>query len=178
MRFPTHPLLLSLVPLAALAGLLGCDGRSYNRVGGYSWSSLYRQDVRTVAVPIFRNIDYSRGDEFALTRALVQQLESRTPYKVVERERADTILEGEIVSVTLGGVSRDSLSSLPQEQLYIVTVNFTWKDLRSGQVLVERRGFQQAVSMFPTLGESRDTGRQLNADALAVAIVQELQGDW
>lgn len=168
----------SLILLGILAGLAGCDGRSTGRLGGYSWSSLYRQDVRTVAVPIFRNIDYSRGDEFALTRALVQQLESRTPYKVVERERADTILEGEIVSVTLGGVSRDSLSSLPQEQLYIVTVNFTWKDLRTGQVLVERRGFQQAVSVFPTLGEGRDVGQQLNAEALAVAIVQELQGDW
>lgn len=168
----------SLLPLLLLSGLPGCDGRSYSRVGGYSWSSLYRQDVRTVAVPIFRNIDYSRGDEFALTRAIVQQVESRTPYKVVERERADTILEGEIVSVTLGSVSRDSLSSLPQEQLYIVTVNFTWKDLRTGQVLVERKGFQQAVSLFPTLGESRDTGQQLNAEALAIAIVQELQGDW
>jgi len=167
-----------LVALGLAACLTGCDGRSYSKIGGYSWSSLYRQDIRTVAVPIFRNIDYSRGDEFALTRAIVQQLETRTPYKVVSRDRADSLLEGEIVSVTLGGVSRDALSALPQEQLYIVTVNFTWKDLRTGQVLVERKGFQQAVSMFPTLGESRETGQQLNAEALATAIVQELQGDW
>jgi hypothetical protein len=166
------------IALVLVTFLVGCDGRSSSKVGGYSWSSLYRQDIRTVAVPIFRNVDFSRGDEFALTRAIVQQVENRTPYKVVARERADSILEGEIVSVTLGGVSRDALSALPQEQLYIVTVNFTWKDLRNGQILVERKGFQQAVSMFPTLGESRETGQQLNAEALATAIVQELQGDW
>lgn len=167
-----------LVALALSASLVGCDGRPHSKVAGYSWSSLYRQDIRTIAVPIFRNVDYSRGDEFALTRAIVQQIETKTPYKVVSRERADSLLEGEIVSVTLGGISRDSLSALPMEQLYTVTVNFTWKDLRTGQVLVERKGFQHAVSMFPTLGESRETGQQLNAEALATAIVQELQGDW
>src|SRR5436305_1630796 len=97
--------------------------------GGYHWKSIYRQDIRTVAVPIFKNNDFQRGVEFALSKALVNQIEANTPYKVVPRERADTILEGEIVSVRANTLSKNSRSGLPQEQLLDITVDFTWKDL-------------------------------------------------
>ncbi len=172
---------LRLGVLAAALALAGCGystggGES---VGGYSVSTVHRQDVRTVAVPIFRNVDFSRGDEFELTTALAQQIESRTPYKIADRERADTILEGEIISVSRGNLGLDSRAAIPQEQMYLVSVNFTWKDLRTGRILVDRRNFQQAVSYFPTLGESRDAiGKKSAAQSLAAAIVDELAGGW
>ena len=59
-----------------------------------------------------------------------------------------------------------------------VTVNFIWKDLRTGRILVERRGFEQTASYFPTLGEGRATGTQDATEKLALAIVQEMQTDW
>jgi len=145
---------------------------------GYHWSSIYRQDVRTVAVPIFSSRDYQRGVEFNLTKALINQIEAKTPYKVVSREHADTILEGEIVSVNVNTLSEDRFSAIPQEQLLDITVNFTWKDLRTGRILVSRRGWEQAASYYPTLGEGRATGTQSAAERLALAIVQELQADW
>src|SRR4051812_2118332 len=81
-----------------LPGLSGC-GYSHSGEGssssGYEWRSLYREDVRTVAVPIFANKTFRRGVEFQLTQAIVVQLEAKSPYKVVARERADTVLEGE-----------------------------------------------------------------------------------
>src|SRR3954470_5944977 len=83
-------------------------GCGYSTVGGepsstsgYQWRSLYREDVRTVAVPIFTNKTFRRGVEFQLTGAIVRQLEAKSPYKVVPKERADTILEGEIVDIHL-----------------------------------------------------------------------------
>jgi hypothetical protein len=169
---------LSLLILIALASGCGYTTVGDEPSGGYQWRSLYREDVKTVAVPIFVNKDYTRGVEFALTKSLVNQIEAHTPYKVVPRERADTILEGEIVSVGRDTVSEDPNTAIPQEQLMIVTVNFVWKDLRTGRILVERRNFEQTATYYPTLGEGRFVGTQLAVEKLSLGIVQELQSDW
>ena len=173
----------SIVGIVATLSVGGCTGYSQSGDGspgasGYQWTSLYRQDVRTIAVPIFTNIDFSRGDEFSLTKAIVTQIEQRTPYKVVDREKADTLLEGQITRVRLQNLSAERGSNLPQEQLYGVRVNFTWKDLRTGRVLRERRGFEQSNAFYPVLGEGRQTASLNTTEQLALAIVQELQADW
>lgn len=158
--------------LSALTWTAGCAS------SGYTWGNTYRSDVRTIAVPAFGTKDFSRGDEIVLTQALIAQIESRTPYKVVPQDRADTVLEGLVVSVGRGTVSIDRFTAIPQEATYSITVDFTWKDLRTGQILVERRNFDQSSTYYPTLGEGRFAGRQVTAEALAASIVDELQGDW
>ena len=160
-----------------LCCLAGC-GYSQSGSEGYQWRSLYREDVRSVAVPIFSNKDFHRGVEFSLARALVTQIESHTPYKVMPRERADTILEGEIVEVRVRTVSSESRAGVPQEQLYEIRCNFVWKDLRTGRILVDRRNFEQTTTFYPTLGEDPYIGSQQGVERLALGIVQELQGDW
>lgn len=146
--------------------------------GGYRWKSLYREDVRTVAVPILTNKDFHRGVEFSLTKSIIQQIETQTPYKVIDREKADTILEGEIVEVKTRTVSRDRDSAVPQEQLQSVTVNFVWKDLRTGKILKQKYGFEETRVLYPTLAEGQFVGTQLTVDNLARSIVQELQAEW
>jgi hypothetical protein len=163
---------------AAGAAQPGSTPTSKAGAAGYHWSSLYRDDVHTVAVPIFTNRSFRRGVEFALTKAIVNQLEATTPYKVVPREHADTILEGEVLDTHIRTISPDIRTGLPQEQLYIVRLNFTWKDQRTGRILVERRRFEQSATYYPTAGEGIYVGNQQNVERLAVAIVQELQADW
>ena len=170
--------LLRLIPLLITLLLLGCGYQSGNSGSGYHWDSLYRPGVKSVAIPIFANTEFTRGVEFGLTKSVINQLEATTPYKVRPREKADTILEGEIVRVTTNTISQDNLSSIPQEQIVAIVVNFVWKDLRSGKILVERRGFTAAASYYATLGEERFVSRQEATEKLAVAIVQELQADW
>src|SRR5437773_3569504 len=141
------------LPLQILCGIatiaIVAAGCGYSRPGDpsanswYQWKSLYREDVQSVAVPIFKNKTYERGVEFSLSKSVVNQIEMRTPYKVMPRERADTILEGEVVAVTRQTLSRERRPDLPQEQLYILRINFVWKDLRSGRILCERRNFEQ-----------------------------------
>jgi len=173
--------------VALIAGVVtgGCgysngEGSSGSGSGsdGYHWKSVYRDDIRTVAVPIFKSSVYQRGVEFSVSHALVQQIEANTPYKVVPRERADTILEGEIVEVNVHTLSNDRNSAIPQEQLLDIIVDFTWKDLRTGKILVERRGMEQTATYYPTLGEGRATGTLDASERLALSIVQELQADW
>lgn len=173
---------LCLVLLPSSFLLNGCGyqtvGSYDNKSGGYKWSSLYREDISTVAVPVFTNKDFRRGIEFRLSEAVVKQMEAHTPYRVAPRERADTILEGEIVSVDLSTLSRDVRTSIPQEQLYVMTINFRWKDLRTGQILVERKGFQQTAPFYGPLGEGEFVGSQTAVERLGLAIVQEMQADW
>ena len=177
------PLPITVTLLACLAGGCGYHWSSAGGTGfapepGYASSGLYRQDVKTVAIPIFTNKTYYRGVEFNLSKAVVNALESRTPYKVAPRERADTLLEGEIINVGVNTINRYAFNALPQEQLYFITVNFTWKDLRTGQILVQRHSFEQSTNYYPTLGEDQYVGSQNNVEKLAVAIVEQLEAEW
>src|SRR5271168_2929435 len=122
------PITLVLLTLC----LSGCGYRLSGTAAnepGYRWKTLYRDDIHSVAVPIFANRSYVQGIEFRLTKSIVNQLEGQSPYKVVPKERADTILEGEIISAHAGTLSNNRISSVPQEQILIFVVRFTWRDL-------------------------------------------------
>jgi hypothetical protein len=175
----------SLHPVAVL-GVLLLAGCGYQQTGvenanvtpGYKWHSLYREDIQTVAVPVFKNETYQRGLEMELTKSIVQEMEEHTPYKVVPEDRADTELDGEIIFAATNTLSEDSNTGLPQEQLYTIIVNFTWKNLRTGHILVERKKFDERTSFFPTLGEPQSVGSTTAIGELARSVVQELQADW
>src|SRR5438270_14024307 len=97
----SHRMYRTLLSLFVSLPLLIICGCGYHISGspetepGYAWRTLYRDDVKTVAVPIFSNRTPYLGVEFRLSKAIVTQLEAQSPYKVVPRDRADTILEGE-----------------------------------------------------------------------------------
>ena len=57
--------------LASGCGYSQSNNYDGKQQGNYQWHSLYRQDIRTVAVPIFRNKSYTRGIEFQLTKAVI-----------------------------------------------------------------------------------------------------------
>jgi hypothetical protein len=178
---------LNLVPvsraLAATCLAFGFSGCGYSTVGsdpvgGYQWHSLFPEDVKTIAVPIFTNKAFRRDEEFRLTKALVSEIEAKTPYKVVPRERADTVLEGEIKSISVRVVSEDASTALPQENIYVVIVDFDWKDQRTGRIRVLRQNFEQDSTFYPTLGEGEFVGSEQAAHKLAEGIVGELKADW
>ena len=159
--------------LLALLAVAGCSSDS-----GFHWGSTYRTDIHSVCVPIFTTRDYHRNVEFQLTDALDKTIEEFTPYKIEPRERADTILEGEIVSIRPLTLSLNPNTATPQEQSYTVTVNFTWKDLRTGKILVSRSNFEQTSTYFATLGESQFVASQDAAQRLAMGIVHEMEAPW
>jgi len=175
--FSFPAVLLATMAIAA-AGCGYQHNGSMDNSNGYTMHTLYRDDVHTVAVPIFGNRTYWRGVEFSLSKAVVNELEAQTPYKVAERASADTVLDGEIEGVFVHTISNSPTTSEPQEQVYDVMVNFTWTDLRTGKILVHRQRFTQTAPYYPTLGESRFVGSQLNVERLAIAIVEEMQADW
>ena len=123
----------------------------------------------------------ARADaQFELTDALIKEIESRTPYKVVPESRADTILLGQVVSVDLDELSRSGETGLSEEVIVSVTIDFQWKDLRNGRVLVERASFSGTglfVASRPS-AEPIELGRFAAVQQLAKDVVSELRADW
>ncbi len=83
-----------LLAAAMLPGCASWDG--HFELFGYTTRPMYDLSIRTVYVPIFKNQTFNRGLEFQLTQAVIREIESKTPYKVVQcREAADTETAGE-----------------------------------------------------------------------------------
>jgi Lipopolysaccharide-assembly len=82
--------------------------------------------IHTVYVPIFKNRTFRRGLEFDLTRAVIREIEAKTPYKVVSDEAsADAVLSGTILA------QRPWKSSEEAE----LTVVVRWRSARTGKPL-------------------------------------------
>ena len=116
--------------------------------------------------------------KYALWEAIVPPGGGPPPHVHSREEEGFYILEGEITEIRVNTISNDYDLANPQEQLMTVVVNFVWKDLRSGQILVDRREFEQTAAYYPTLGEGEFAGSQQAVERLALGIVQELQADW
>jgi hypothetical protein len=175
----------AVIILAVSVFLTGCgysagtsDSGSGDATNGYQWKSLYRPGIRTVAVSVFTSREFSRYDEIRFTQAVAKQLEAYTPYKIASRDVADTVLEGQIRSIRRTTQSNSPNGGVPQEQLFEMTVDFTWKDLRNGKILASRTVFDQTTAFYPTLGEGAFVGSQTATEKLALAVVQQLEGDW
>jgi hypothetical protein len=136
------------------------------------------KSVRTIAVPIFTNHTYRREWEFRLTEAIDKNIEARTPFKLVPQGQADTVLTGDIERIDEVVLTRIYGTNLPQESQLVVVVNFTWKDLRTGRILVERKEFNRSATEIPQLNERVYNSEQLAVEECAAAIIDQLQTDW
>jgi len=156
--------------------------------------------IRTVYVPIFKNTTFTRGLEFDLTRAVVREIEAKTPYKVAAcREQADSELIGTITARNKLLINYNQLGEVREVQ-NTVTVELVWRDLRpghageilskpaagpSGDPLVVKEGqntptfvVQSQANFIPEIGQSAATGLQENVNRLAVQIVSMMEKPW
>ena len=134
---PARPTCRTLVAglLITLAGLLaGCASGGHLDLFGYTTVPTYDDAIRTVYVPIFENVSFRRGLEFDLTRAVVREIEAKTPYKVVNcREEADTELTGKIINRRKMLINQNQLGEVRDSEVYLA-VELKWRDLRPGHL--------------------------------------------
>lgn len=162
---------LTLLPLAACSS----DPRQ-----GYSFNSSFSSDVRTVHVAMFDNPTFQRGIEVELTDAVIKEIQSNTPWKVTDSSVADTTLSGKITAATMNRLSSNRDSGLSQEIAFAITLDFDFKDARTGKPLVSRRSFTASETFVPTkpVGERLEVGQHATVQQMARDIVSELRSSW
>src|SRR5947207_12069979 len=96
--FPQREALALLAVVVLLLPSCSWDGQF--TILGYTTRPNYDPGIRTIRVPIFKNYTYIRGLEFELTKAVIREIQVRTPFKVVSADcPADTELTGTILTL-------------------------------------------------------------------------------
>jgi hypothetical protein len=125
--------------LTITLALPACTGDRNFTILGYTTQPNYDANIRTVRVPIFKNLTLRRGLEFDLTRAVVREIELKTPWKVVGPNcDADTELTGTIINYQKNIVNRNQLNEIREAETTLA-VEVVWRDLRTGEILTRPR---------------------------------------
>ncbi|HVP10521.1 MAG TPA: LPS assembly lipoprotein LptE [Phycisphaerae bacterium] len=168
---------LTITGCVAMLVSAGC-GYSADREKVIRTANSKNERIRTVALDIFQTKEFRRDLETQLTEALAKRIEGETPFKLAKKDRADTILTGEIIEVRQATIGRDFRTVTPRETAATVVVSFQWKDLRTGEVLMDRPRFVQTVDYVKPLGEDFYHASQRAMDRLAERIVEQMESDW
>ncbi len=172
------------IPLLTAAALVAIitTGCSQDPAQGYSLQSQYSPDIRTVAVDIFtRGKDiYRRDIEMRLTEAVIKRIEQDTPFKVTDKARADTHLSGTLNLISQRVLSFDPDTSLPRELEMTFRIEILWKDLRSGDILLDQADLRVSGSYtrLDPLNEEFFHGSEVVINRAAERIVETMEIDW
>ncbi len=159
---------------AACLGFCGCGGMS-----GYSNESLFPEDVGSVYVEMFENQGFRRGVEYELTDALAKRIEAETPYKIISsRDRADTVISGQIVRVSESVLSSERETGLALEKEVQLRAVVNWKNLKTGELLIDNQSVSAKASFSEWQNQGFNYASTLAANNLARKIVGLMEEEW
>lgn len=163
-----------VVIAAGSLSFCGCAGMS-----GYSNEWLVPEDVGSVYVEMFDNRTFWRSIEYDLTDALAKRIEVETPYKIItNRDKAETIISGQITSVrqAILTADRDSGQALEMELEVRAVVN--WKNLKTGELLIDSRSVGASASYSQFQEQDFSYAASVAANNLARKIVELMEREW
>jgi len=147
--------------------------------------SLYRENIRTVYVPIIRNDTFRHDLGVRLTEAVNRAIEQRTPYKVTGDPNADSTLTIRFTGESKRVLTED-INDNPRALDALVTAQAVWVD-RFGNPLMQNQAvvngasateFLQSELFVPEAGQSIETTLQAAIDDLAERIVSQMESRW
>lgn len=148
----------------------GC-GDSYSN----GWP--YPDKVQSVYVEMFGSQSLRRGAEYKLTDAICKQIEVQTPYKIIsDRNRADSILYGEILSIGDSVITTEPEVGTTIEKEARVEVVFSWKDLNTGQMYVNEKTV--IASDDYSMGQDFPYGADVAVNIAAKRVVESMRIPW
>ena len=153
----------ALLALGSLVG--GC---------GYTVQGTLPSHIKTIAVPIFQNRTAEPAIEGFITRAVVEAFSTNGRLKVVGRDGADAILDGEIVDYRIVSIAFDRDADVRQYRL-VVTVNLRMRDVRQNTVLFQQQGVREQADFRVQSAVSQTISREETAlQAAAVDIARSI----
>ena len=173
------PVLMSKrIHLQALRTLTVVVGISLLSGCSYSTQRPFRTDIQSIHVEMFHSREFRRELEFRLTESIVKRIELDTPYRIAPRKSADALLTGELIKVENRTFGNDFDTDLPREIGSTMVVRYRLKDMRNGEILVERHRFVYQSSYIPPVGETFIQGMTRAVDGLAEHIVESMETGW
>ncbi|HNX27023.1 MAG TPA: LPS assembly lipoprotein LptE [Phycisphaerae bacterium] len=174
--------LLTVVVSCVVASFAALSGCSSDPNSGYTGKSMYRTNIKTVAVPMAtRGEDvYRRENEMRLTEALVKRIELNTPYKVTVQSRADTTLTCSIEQINQAVLSYNPDTGDPRDISVTFVVAFKWVDNRTGKILAQEKNYPITgtyISDSP-FNEKFFQGSETVINKVAERIVEHMERDW
>jgi len=183
-RSPSHPFrrffTSSLRHLVTPSLLLLAPACASDPTQGYAFTNSHDAAIRTVAVPIFQNPTFEKGLEIELTDAVIKEIQRSTPWRIAPEGTANTTLAGTLTNSRLRRLSTGRETGYAQELAVELTVDFDWKDARTGKTLVARRSFTATESFVPAspANERLEAGQHAAIQRLARDLVAELRSNW
>jgi outer membrane lipopolysaccharide assembly protein LptE/RlpB len=116
---------------------------------GYTVRGNLPAHLKTVAVPLFLNRTQEPAVENSITSAVVEAFTTNGRLRVVRREEADSLLEGEIIGYRLEPLAFDQRANARQYRL-IVTLSLRFLDLKKNEVLFEEKALQEKADFSVT----------------------------
>jgi len=165
-------LLLVLLPLTA-----GCG---YHTAGH---AVQLPENVRTIAVPAFKNETSTYRIEQMLTAAVVREFTTRTHYRILNNpgEEADATLSGTVLSTTASPLAYDTSSGRAASVMVVVSMKVSLAD-RNGKVLYQnpaylfREQYEVSQDLQSFFEEDSPAFRRLSQDFARTLVSNILEG--
>lgn len=168
--------------LAACIGLAAGGCATYR----FGAQSMFRDDVRTVYVPIIESDSFRRFLGERLTEAVAKEVERRSPYKVVgSGDNADSTLRCRLISDSKR-VLAETRTDEPRFDEIEYVVQLEWLD-RRGQTLLQRTEVPMPAEllriggnafMVAEVGQTIAVTEQRAIDEVAAQIVDQMEMAW
>ena len=148
-------------------------------MSGYSNESLFPEEVRSVYVEMFDSRSFRRGVEYELSDVLAKRIEAETPYKIISsRDRADTIISGQILSIGESWISTEREVGRALEKEVEVRAVVNWKNLKTGELLIDNQSVSASASYSEWQNQGFRYASTLAANNLARRIVELMEKEW
>ncbi len=166
---------LSLMLLMSFVG--GCG---YHTAGH---SVQLPQDVKTIAVPAFKNETTTYRIEQMLTASVVREFVTRTHYRILNdaSEDADATLRGTVLSTSASPLAYDTATGRAASVLVVVSMKVTLTD-RRGKVLYQnpaylfREQYEVSQDLQSFFEEDSPAFRRLSQDFARTLVSNILEG--
>jgi outer membrane lipopolysaccharide assembly protein LptE/RlpB len=122
---------------------------------GYTLRGTLPSHLQTIAVPIFQNKTLEPAVENVLTRAVVEAFAINGRLRVVDLERADAVLEGEIIDYHVESIAFDPDANVRQYRL-VIGLNLRLRDRTRNQLLFDEANLREQAD-FRVLGAVAET---------------------
>ena len=165
--------------ILAVLALLASAGCGYHTAGH---AAQIPENVRTIAIPAFKNETLTYRIEQLLTAAVVQEFTTRTRYHVISVSTdADATLRGTVLSTVASPLTYDTATGRAASVLVVVSMKVELVD-RGGKVLYQnpayvfREQYELSQDLQSFFEEDSPAFRRLSQDFARTLVSNVLEG--